>query len=333
MATAPRHVAAGLRSRLRTAATALALLGAAVATGCGLGAGPSAEGEARLTVTRGFGDETLLEATISDPDRSETVTRFLDREAEIETSYGGNFVDGIEGLRGGSSGGRRSDWFFYINGYWSPVGAAEARVRPGDEIWWDYRQWEAAYRVPAVVGSWPQPFASGFGGERFPTVVECESSSGVCDEVSERLRSAGAELVEEGGVSEPEAVLRVLVGTWQALEGDRAVRLLMEGPGASGVYAIPRADRDGWRLAALDRRGREQAELGAGGGLVAAVRLGERQPTWLVAGNDESGLRAAVDLLDRDALADRYAVIADPRTAVTSVPVTTAPEDRPGDDG
>ena len=53
--------------------------------------------------------------------------------------------------------GHSYDWFFYVNGYWSPVGAGEAQVHPGDRIWWDYHDWTEAEHVPAVVGSWPSP--------------------------------------------------------------------------------------------------------------------------------------------------------------------------------
>ena len=48
---------------------AAAALVAVAAPGCGLGPGESSEGEARLTVTRDYGAERLLEATVSDPPR------------------------------------------------------------------------------------------------------------------------------------------------------------------------------------------------------------------------------------------------------------------------
>ncbi len=85
---------------LRTSAAAVAILIAAAVAGCGFGPGPSSAGTADLRVTRDFGAELLDQATDTDPAASETVARFLDREAEIETSYGGNFVDSIDGLAG-----------------------------------------------------------------------------------------------------------------------------------------------------------------------------------------------------------------------------------------
>src|SRR3954454_14421221 len=135
------------------AAAAMLACSAAVAA-CGFGAGPSSVGTATLTVTRDYGSKTLVEATDSEPPSSETVIRLLDSHADITTRYGGGFVQSIDGLAGTGS----SDWFFYVNGTESPVGAADVHVEGGDRIWWDYRDWSAAMSVPAVVASWPEPF-------------------------------------------------------------------------------------------------------------------------------------------------------------------------------
>src|SRR6059036_2053668 len=112
----------------RSLAAATALLGAVAAAGCGFGAGPSSRGTATLTVTRDYGSKRLAGAAETDPPSSETVIRFLDREADITTRYGGGFVQSIDGVSGAESGGRRYDWFFYVNGIESPVGAADVSV-------------------------------------------------------------------------------------------------------------------------------------------------------------------------------------------------------------
>ena len=148
---------------VRILAAALALSAAAVA-GCGLGPGKD-EGEVELTVTRDYGSTFMLQNSDSIRE-SDTVLRVLDRNSDITTRYGGGFIQSIDGLAGGQSGGRRSDWFFYVNGVESPIGSAEYDPSGGDRIWWDYRDWTAAMRVPTVVGSWPEPFLHGFQGHR-----------------------------------------------------------------------------------------------------------------------------------------------------------------------
>ena len=238
-------------------AAAVALACAIAAAGCGFGAGPASEGTATLTVTRDYGSTTLVDATQSDPPSSETVIRFLDREAEITTRYGGRFVQSIDGLAGAQNGGRSYDWFFYVNGLWSAVGSAEVHVQGGDRIWWDYRDWTDAMRVPAVVGSWPEPFAqASAGGERQPVRVECLAGGGACETAADRLADAGVKArVErgEGARRRGGAAPRLLVGPWSEVRGDRAVDGLRGGPSANGVFATFKGPVDGaYHLIALD---------------------------------------------------------------------------------
>ena len=117
----------------------------------------------------------------------------LDQSVEVETRFGGGFVQSIDGLSGGSDDGRRSDWFFYVNGIESPVGAAEYAPGDGDRVWWDYRDWSTAMRVPAVVGSWPEPFVHGFEDERWSAGVFCGGAARPCARVSQALEAEGIE--------------------------------------------------------------------------------------------------------------------------------------------
>lgn len=296
-------------SGLAAALATTALLGAVVAAGCGIGPGEGAEGEAQLTITRDYGAEVLGGGTLTNPTPSDTVVRFLDEEADVETSYGGNFVDSIDGLAGGAVAGGDHDWFFFVNGIYSDVGAGESRVRVGDRIWWDYRRWAEAYRVPAVVGSWPEPFLNGYAGERWDVTVECLDAAAACDEVVSRLRDAGAdaEVVE---LDEPENrpdELRVLVGEWERVRADPAARAIESGPGESGVYAEMQRCPEGWDLTLLGDDARPRRQL-AKAGLVAAVQRGGDPATWLVTATDQGSLDDAAGLLDEESLANRYAV-------------------------
>jgi Domain of unknown function (DUF4430) len=294
------------RSVAILAAVALAL------AGCGFGPGDPSPGTATLTVTRDYGSEVLAEARDENPPASETVIRFLDREAEITTRYGGGFVQSIDGIEGELVDGRSRDWFFYVNGIESEIGSAEAQVRGGDRIWWDYRDWTDAMRVPAVVGSWPEPFLqAAAGAEAQPVRVECAAPQATCGRAVEGLDDEGVDAsVGEPGSEPVEAAPRMLVGPWSALRRDRAPSQLDDGPATSGVFArfAPNARGPGVRLVALDERAEPARELGPGAGLVAALRDGDSPPTWLVTGTDRAGVEAAVRLLDAEDLRNRYAV-------------------------
>ena len=247
----------------------------------------------------------MLHKSIDGVHESDTVLRVLDHNAKITTRYGGGFVESIDGVAGGEPGGRVHDWFFYVNGVESSEGAADYSLHDGDTIWWDYRDWSAAMRVPAVVGSYPAPFRYGYQGGPHPVAVRCLGGGGACGAVSRRLGNAGAELA---GTNGDRSQVRVLVGPWGRIRGDAAARQIAAGPATSGVFAGFHARAAGFELTALDPGGSAVRELGPGTGLVAAVREGDHAPTWVITGGDRAGVAAAAGILDRGDLRDRYAV-------------------------
>jgi Domain of unknown function (DUF4430) len=290
----------------RSPAVALALLlGAAVATaGCGVGPGGEV-GEVSLTVTRDYGVEPVMPVATEDASESDTVMRVLDREAEIETRFGGGFVSSIEDLAETSADGRRYSWFFFVNGVESPVGAADFALHGGEVIWWDYRNWSAASRVPAVVGAWPRPLAGGFEGDAHPVALECRGGGAACAAAQRALGEAGIAVAGDSA----EGAIRVLVGPWARLRDDPAAAQLEDGPQASGVFADFALGSDGgYVLEALDEDGDAGRRFGPSAGLVAATRRHDAPPVWLVSGATGRGALAAAGLLSAAHLRDRYAV-------------------------
>ena len=286
----------------------LVLLGLALA-GCGLGAGESAEGGATLTVTRDFGAREVGDGEQDPIPGGETVMRFLQRDFEVETRYGGGFVQSINGIAGGGENGRSVDWFYYVNGILAEDGAAAHELQPGDRVWWDHRDWGATPDVHAVVGSWPEPFLSGEGGKKIPVRLDCaDEAEAACDEVADRLEDAGVKVGGSAGVASAggEGLLRVKVGVWTEVRKDPAVREMEKGPAASGVFARP--SEDGRAIELLDPTGASAGSLGPGDGLVAATRLSGEAPTWVVTGTDAAGVDAAAAQLQESALEGRFAI-------------------------
>jgi hypothetical protein len=280
------------------------LLAAAIATaGCGLGPGEGV-GDVELAVTRDYGAVTLLERELGDVRESDTVMRALEANADVSTRYGGGFVQAIDGIEAQERFGRSRDWFFFVNGVESTVGAADFPLRGGEAIWWDYRDWEEAMRVPAVVGSWPQPFLGGYDGRRRPVSVECLGGGAACTEVRERLEGEGVTVA--GGSTE--GAIRVLVGPWGRVRSDPAAAQIEDGPRSSGIFADFEAGPDGDVLQGLDEGGEPTRAFGPDAGLVAAVRRLDSPPVWVVSGTSAAGVEAAAGLLDRDDLRHHYAV-------------------------
>jgi Domain of unknown function (DUF4430) len=294
---------------------ALALLPAAGLAGCGLGAGANDTG-ARVLVTRDFGTRQLGARIAQDLPSSETAMRLLQRNFDVKTRYGGGFVQSIDGLGGGREGGRPVDWFFYVNGIESDTGAADVQLHDGDRIWWDRHDWGATPHVPAVVGSFPEPFAHGADGKRYPVVLECaDDVEDACKTVSNRLGAAGVIAGRQTiGTGVGERTVRVFVGRWSTLRGDVALGQLDQGPATSGVYV--RFSADGRQMGLLDPRGQTARTLGAGAGLVAATRFEQQAPTWAVTGTDTAGVAAAARALDEQTLQRRFALALDGSQAI-----------------
>ncbi len=136
---------------------AVLLLALALA-GCG-GSGRG-HGTATLWVTTGRGQHVVFSGPVA---AGSDGIRTLERQVKITTRYGGRYLQSVNGI-GGSLAGQR-DWFYFVNGVEGDRSAAEATLRPGDVLWWDYRHWSGAtMSVPVVLGAFPEPFLRGFPG-------------------------------------------------------------------------------------------------------------------------------------------------------------------------
>jgi hypothetical protein len=222
---------------IHRAVSALVLL--VLLAGCGGSAGGE-EGTAHLWVTRDRGAELLVDA---DVDAGQTLMRALASAADVETRYGGRFIQSINGLAGSLEAQR--DWFWFVNGYEGDRSAASYRLRNGDVAWVDYRAWEREGEARVVVGAFPEPFLHGWEGKTRPAAVRYEGSR----QQARRLGSAiGADSVEPLGTPVPEGanVLELRLGADAAtadLLGETAgdpVRFVFRGePDPTRRFALP----------------------------------------------------------------------------------------------
>ena len=263
---------------------------------------------ARMLATDGYGAEVLLDERV-DPGRS--VLASLQGVTPVDTAYGGGFVKGMLGRSADPS--VPADWFFYVNGFESAVGARSADLADGDVAWWDYRSWGGAQSVRGVVGSWPEPFLRGAGSGR-PVVAADAPLAGA-------LRRAGAR------VAEGRRAFRARVGTdaaldardpaWKAIGDDPGARSLAGGIAAGRVVLIP----PGGGAPAPVQGARAVAVLVPAGTRAADGAL------LAVAGLDAGAARSAAAAIARDPalLALRYAVAFDGE----GVPIRSAGREGP----
>ena len=220
----------------RRALAALAVLFLLAACG---GSGEE-EGTAQLWVTRDRGAELILDTEV---DAGQTLMRALASKADVETRYGGRYVQAVNGIEGSLSSQR--DWFWFLNGYEGDRSAGAYRLQPGDVAWLDYRGWEKEGEARVVVGAFPEPFLHGYAGKTRVAVVRFEGSR---EQAMRFARRVGADSVEPLGTPVPAGanVLELREGPSRAtaeLLGQTAgdpVRVVLGGnPDLTRVYEVP----------------------------------------------------------------------------------------------
>ncbi len=222
---------------IRRALVALGVL--VLLAGCGGSGGE--HGTAQLWVTRDRGTDVLVEAEV---DAGQTLMRALAAEADVETRYGGRYVQSVNGIEGDL--GEQRDWFWFVNGYEGDRSAASYRLRDGDVAWLDYRGWEREREARVVVGAFPEPFLHGYEGRARRAVVRFEGAQ--ARRAGELAELIGADSVEPLGVPVPDGanVLELRLGPDQAraeLVGDTAgdpIRFVVSGElDLTRRYSIP----------------------------------------------------------------------------------------------
>lgn len=308
--------------RLALLLIALGLAALVIVTGsAGAGAGTK---DARVQVTSDFGSHVLGSALERRVPGAETVMSLLERHFRVATRYGGGFVESIDGHAGGSD---HRDWFYFVNGIMASKGAATTDVHAGDHVWWDLHDWAGTQTIPAVVGSYPEPFADGIGGRKFPTILTCAGGAltAACNRVAASLAKAHVKApLEAFGTGSGSDSLAVVVGTWQQAKGIIAAEMIAAGPSTSGVYAQFVGRRGS--AVELDNPLGDVAETlrGSVGMIAATSNQAVGQPTWFVTGTDDAGVNAAARQFTAAALHDHFAVVVK-GTHVIPVPLKTAP--------
>ena len=301
----------------------------AVLCGCSTGTLPPAGDEnpnqppsvqkptVKIVVTTNFGKEVMLEQTIEiEPDTS--ALEALKRVATVETKYGGNFVDAINGISsrymGGS--GSKKDWLWYMNGVSSNIGANDYVLEDGDIEHWDFRDWSYQQFIPAIIGEFPHPFLNGYQGKVKPTTIVYEEWFQDCAQLL-------IETLSELGVGELSAVTHNQLPKASQEQHNLIVlgrqdnELILELNNLHKKLGFYTYFNDG-KLVVLDAEGEVASEYGAGSGLIQAtqnpwnpkgVGAGENV-VWMISGTDDEGVRKAVQALTSSSSDLRYAYAA-----------------------
>jgi len=255
-------------------------------------------------VTTNFGEKVLVEQTVDIQD-STTAMDALMAVADVETKYGGGFVNAINGISSQyeSAGGAKNDWFFYINGMASNIGAKEYILSEGDVENWDFRSWGYHQFVPAIIGNFPQPFLSGYRGKVKPTIIVYELW---LEEFALSLEEKLSELdVKEVSVQNFDQLTElnrkqnnlILLGS----KGNGMISELNKAQKKLGFYTCFHQGNIG----VFNDEGEVTAEYSSGCGVIQATQNPWNprgtgvceNVVWIVSGTDEDGVESAINTL------------------------------------
>ncbi|QZY55682.1 DUF4430 domain-containing protein [Crassaminicella profunda] len=281
-----------------------------------------------LVVTTDFGHKKVYAKNVGLV-KDEVGMEILFRNLDIQTAYGGGFVNAINGIESKftfytGKNRKKQDWFYWVNGILAPVGVAEYRPSPGDVVWWDYHDWGTTMFAPAVIGSYPQPFKSGFWGKNPGTVIMY--ADGYKDE-AEKLK---ASLMKQGvkqidlsffnpKVLEKPKKYYILLGTWDKLsQKSQLMKDINRKNKLIGTYV----KFEGGKVKALDFKGKSRASYDHAGAIYAyAAGIGSVCPIWMVTGTDDEGVKKALDvLLNKPKAIDKHFSAVISKNGIENVP-------------
>lgn len=295
----------------------------------GTAGGKASAGQYRLDVTQNFGGTNLFAQSVPFAPKQDLLSSMREH-LEVETAYGGGFVNSINGIASGYTDKsiftrKKRDWFYYVNGSVSAVGADAYSLRAGDAVWWDYHDWSGGgSNAPAVIGSYPHPFTTGYDGAQPGTVIYYGGTrSDDANRLAGGLKNAGAANVRVAPYADGKilnaATNVIVIGTWAELSGQSAVQELFGAPTRTGLYA----SFDGNGATALNFEGKATERKGQAAILATGTGNGDTTPLWLVVGAKEASLDQAIDLLvgQSGSLKGKIGAMIDGNGKVVGVPI------------
>ncbi len=261
----------------------------------------------RLVVTHNYGTEVVFDSFL-DLTGVCSALELTEMNLEVESSYGGSFVNSINGKISGyteKKGGERKkeDWFLYYNGNLAAAGAGDITIKQGDTVWWDYHDWGLSAFTPAMIGAFPQPLSRGV------TLFYSQSCQDRAIKMADILKNRAVNVVDIQEYDEKTVNQRstcgMLIGIWNELNESSMLKGLSQNNKKTGLFC-KLGDNGFQRLSvSLQETGTVYRDSTA---IIAAAGrgLGDQYPLWLLVGYDAGGLDKAIDFLAGNSIAPQY---------------------------
>jgi len=258
-------------------------------------------GHIKIVISKNFGKEQLHNDIVAVKE-STNVMEIMKENYEIETAYGGSFVNAIDGLKSGFTGNKEKkskiDWFYYINGILTHVGAEDYYLKSGDTVIWDYHDWSSSMYLSSIIGAYPSNFINGYEGNILKT--EILSTDGYKTERKELfsfLKSRGLKYLEEaslyGREVEDDGVNSIVIGDFKELIENNYIKTIYEDGTRAGLFF-----KIGDNIKILDYQGNVSKEFKKGAVITSVLKnYGALGTLWIIMGNDDDSIKKAVSIL------------------------------------
>ncbi|MDY6959154.1 MAG: DUF4430 domain-containing protein [Halobacteriota archaeon] len=271
---------------------------------CGCVDGP-VETTPTIIVTRDFGRETIFQGSANGSDALEALKEVLRVDED------GGFINGIGDIRS-EFPSNKNDWFFYVNGISSNVGAGDYTIHDGDILRFDFHDWDRYLRIPALIGDFPEPFVHGYGGSRQETLIVYDQGFfNIASPLKDELEEMGAsvQLREDLPEEEKEKYNLIVIGRPEF----KYITELNDMYDKLGLFVYFEEDE----MVLLDSNGDVSNRYGSGAVIQATQNPWNPKGTnacenvvWMVCGSEED-VREGIHILSskRDKIQHSFAVI------------------------
>ncbi|NLK72020.1 MAG: DUF4430 domain-containing protein [Clostridiales bacterium] len=259
--------------------------------------------DVEIIISKDFGNEIL--SINKHESKGDTVLDVMQANYEVETAYGGSFINGIDGIVSGFTGKKnreKVDWFYYVNGILAQIGSGDFEIRAGDVVIWDYHDWNYGTFFSSIIGAYPINFKSNPQGEELESaILYLPGFKNSGERLQSYLKEIGIQKVNALPMDEDiladEALNSVVIGVWDEIMQFEYIKNVYKNKEKTGLYF----EFDD-KLKILDHNG-NVADTYERGAVMASVLkdYGAMSALWLVTGNNEEDIEKSIDILCEDA--------------------------------
>jgi hypothetical protein len=242
-----------------------------------------------VIISQNFGNKMIDKKTI-EFEGDLTVMEIMLDNFEIETAYGGGFINAIGNVESGFTNKvekSKSDWFYYVNGRSAEVGADDYYLLEGDQIIWDYHNWENGSGLNSIIGAYPRNF-----GLVTTEILYSDEFLEESEKLSEYLGNCSIKALNEESLQNTEVNSIVIAKNSELIKSEYIEKFYENAKKIGIYYEIDNS------IKVFDYKRKVVKDYGKGAVVVSIVKsYGKDSVLWLITGNDENNIREVVDLL------------------------------------